>query len=418
VFAGIKVMIGPSLHAIKNQGAQEGFSPEYLAQVVGVAQQLHTNNIPLVFSLMHLAHLTGTSWSDLRNVVRRESHNDYRIFSIQKQSGGRRRICAPRPSLKVVQRWIHDNVLCSSGALALMHPAAKAYAPGSRIWDNANAHSGASWLIKLDIRDFFESISERQVFHVFRKFGYPELLSLEFARICTRVVPPRANGTKRHREKLWRWTNTCSGGSLTYSPQRLLGHLPQGAPTSAMLANLVVMDLDKAISAIAVESGATYTRYADDIVLSLAEGTRQKSSAILRALADVVSHAGYRVNREKSCVRGPGSRKVVTGLVINDAVPRLPRASKDHIRLCLYHIRQHGLISHAARQRSSSPLGYLNHLLGLIFFARSIEPEFGRWALRELRDTTAAHGDLIKVLRDLSPHSTSDAHYKYSGSFL
>ncbi|WP_198360152.1 reverse transcriptase domain-containing protein [Burkholderia ubonensis] len=366
--------------------------------------------VPAVFTLMHLAHLTGTSWQSLRNTITRQQ-DDYRVFEIRKRSGGNRRICAPAPMLKSVQFWIHKNILCSLGARALLQEASTAYAPGSSIKKNAAIHAGAAWLIKLDIKDFFESISERQVYHVFRRLGYPALLSFEMARLCTRVVPPRDDKVPRRREKMWRWTNQTCKHFTPYPCETAVGHLPQGAPTSAMLANLVAVELDKKIQVIADANGASYTRYADDIVLTLAVATRVQCDTIFRAVADVVSHSGFRVNRIKSHVRGPGARKVVTGLVINDVRPRLARSMREDIKLALYHIKKHGLLGHAERRHSKNPLGYLNHLVGLIYFARSIEQDFGVWALSELRIAMDDHKDLLSILRTFD--SSQDQRYSY-----
>jgi len=362
---------------------------------------------------MHLAHLSGTSWSSLRATVARSKDN-YTTFEIRKRSGGNRRICVPAPALKLAQGWIHKHILCSPGALALLQQASTAYAPGSSIKMNASAHAGAAWLIKLDIKDFFESISERQVYHVFKSlFGYPALLSFEMARLCTRVVPPRNDGVARRRERMWRWTNRASKHFSPYSCVTAVGHLPQGAPTSAMLANLVAVEIDKQIQAIADANDATYTRYADDIVLTLSDGTRSHCDAILQKVAHVVNTAGFRVNRKKSYVRGPGARKVVTGLVINDDRPRLTKASREEIKLALYHIKKHGLLSHSERRHSKNPLGYLNHLVGLIYFARSIEEDFGARALIELRTIMADHRDLLSVLQTFEAMPAERESYSY-----
>ncbi|MDY0979822.1 reverse transcriptase family protein [Stenotrophomonas sp. CFBP8994] len=360
---------------------------------------------------MHLAKLTNCPWRILRSVVRRESH-PYQIFQIRKRSGGNRLICAPHSILMRAQRWIHDKILLSPGALARLSSASSAYAPGCSIISNAKRHVGAKWMVKLDIKDFFESVSERQVYHVFKDLGYPSLLSFELARMCTRVAPARANGTLRPREYKWRWTNTARVAAAPHADIRDLGHLPQGAPSSGMLANLAFAPQDREIEKIAEEYGGEYSRYADDIVISLGEVTKVDCERILSRVARVVTLAGYRVNHTKTRVYGPGSRKIVTGLVVNDNVPRLTRQYKDDLSLCLYHIGRHGLLSHMAVRHSVKPLGYLNHIVGKILFAHSVEPAFGRRCMMELRSAMSSHRELYSMIDELELRRGGEAEFE------
>ena len=372
------------------------FPIDYSARLLSISDRLTDRRVPVIFSLIHLAHATAVDWAQLRAFIKRKG-NFYQVFEIKKRTGGSRRICVPEPALKRVQTWIHANILCSQGALALLHRASSAYAPGASIVKNAEQHTGATWIVKLDIKDFFESISERQIYWVFRELGYSALLSFEMARITTRVIPRRKDGTRRHRETMWRWTNSTDQNYSIYRFVRALGHLPQGAPTSAILANLAVRKLDLQIQTIAERHSATYTRYADDIVLTLRDGSRSQCADIYRCVAAAITHAGFRINNRKSRISGPGSRKVVTGLVVTQDGPRLPKRYRESIKLALYHIKKHGLLSHAERCGHKDPLGYLNHLHGQIHFARAVEHEFGQWALEELHAAMNCHLNLSLV---------------------
>lgn len=396
-------MLGPSLHSLKKEAEKRGYRADYTARVLSVAEQLHANGVPVVFSLMHLAALSNTSWSQLRRVISRRI-DSYRVFEIRKRSGGNRLICAPHRTLRDVQTWIHRRILVCPGAQAYIHKASTAYSSGSSILKNAERHSGATWMVKVDIKDFFESISERQVYYVFRKLGYPALLSFEMARLCTRVVPSRADGVPRPREGMRRWKNSRrAGGATLYGHQDQIGHLPQGAPTSAMLANLVVFALDERIQKIADEHGAAYTRYADDIVLSLGASDSERCRFIFNHVAHEIARFGFRINRVKSRVTGPGRRKIVTGLVINDSVPRLPKSVKDEVELAIYHIRVHGLLSHMERKSARRPSGYLNHLVGKILYCRSVEQAFGDRMMAELRHALMPYRDMLAMASALEP---------------
>lgn len=390
-------MLGPSLHALEKDLTARGYRAEYAARVLDLARAFKARQVPTVFSLMHLASLSRARWSYLRAAVERKA-NFYRTFSIGKRTGGHRLICAPDPDLRRAQAWIHKNILNSPGALSLLHPAATAYKPKASILKNAMAHAGAAWMVKLDIKDFFESISERQVYYVFRHLGYPALLSFELARLCTRRVPPRRHGLPRARESMVRWVNWDEQhhkGPYPFESQ--VGHLPQGAPTSAMLANLVARGLDARIEDIAIRYSATYTRYADDMVLTLTESSNEQCASLLREVAQVVTRSGFRINRSKTRVVGPGGRKTVTGLVVNDIKPRLPRSVKDEVELALYHIGKHGLLDHMARRNSTRPLGYLNHLVGKILYCHSIEPAFAEASMAALRNALHPNRELLEV---------------------
>ncbi|WP_329768124.1 reverse transcriptase family protein [Stenotrophomonas maltophilia] len=404
-------MIGPPLHALAKNLSARGYPADYAARVLDAARAMDAKRVPTIFSLMHLAVLTRTRWLDLRNIVLRKGEA-YRTFTIGKRAGGRRLICAPHENLRRVQTWIHQNILCSPGAQALLHPAATAYRPQASILKNAGAHAGAEWMVKLDIKDFFESISERQVYYVFRKLAYPALLSFELARLCTRRVPPRKDGHPRVRDQLARWVNwdpERKGGPYAFETQ--VGHLPQGAPTSAMLANLVASDLDAKIAPVAACYGAAYTRYADDIVLTFLDGSKETCAVVFRKIAQLIQREGFRVNRSKSRVVGPGGRKVVTGLVINDVRPRLPRSFKSDIELAIYHIGKHGLMSHMKRRESRRPLGYLNHLVGKILYCHSVEPAFAGVAMTKLRQALAPQRELLEVAMAFESPEASPAKF-------
>lgn len=132
-------------------------------------------------------------------------------------------------------------------------------------------------------------------------------------------------------------------------------------------------------------------------------------SAISKVLEDLFKEFpkalgvfGFVVNRKKTHVLGPGARKVVTGLVVNDTVPRLKRKTKSHIEVVLYHIETKGLIEHARRVRSKHPISYLNHLSGLIQFARWVEPAFGHKAQNRLNAICEKNAIALYALQEFS----------------
>jgi RNA-directed DNA polymerase len=218
-------------HLYRAEGARFGCSDAILEAALAQAHSLQRVELPALLTLRHLAWRTETRYEDLRDYV--EGVPDaYRTFRIRKRSGGTRLICIPAGPLIRVQRWLARNVLNRVPP----HHASVAYAPGSSIVECAKYHCGSRWLVKIDVRNFFESISEIQAFRVFAELGYARLLAFELGRICTR----RYGNSRRNNRMVWKQVDgfySIRKYGNTYGNSRQLGHLPQGAPTSPMLSN-------------------------------------------------------------------------------------------------------------------------------------------------------------------------------------
>lgn len=164
--------------------------------------------------------------------------------------------------------------------------------------------------------------------------------------------------------------------------QPRMGHLPQGAPTSPMLANLAMAAFDRELSDLAGSNGLTYTRYADDIALSTnkEDFSRDKAARIIGQVYALMGAHGLSPNATKTRVVPPGGRKVLLGLLVDGDAPRLTREFKSALRLHLYFLRHPGVgpARHAARRGFTAVAGLRNHVEGLISFARQIEPEYAR----------------------------------------
>lgn len=160
-----------------------------------------------------------------------------------------------------------------------------------------------------------------------------------------------------------------------------MGHLPQGAPTSPMLANLAVFKLDEEIIAVAEKFGLTYTRYADDLLLSTdtKEFSRERARAAIGQVMAALGKWGLGANSAKTSVSPPGSRKIALGLALESTSPRLPRYFKAKLREHLYYLENPaiGPIGHARARGFASVIGLRHHLLGLAAFALQIEPSYG-----------------------------------------
>jgi len=329
-------------------------------------------DLPVVLTLHHLAHLVSVSAEDLQQVAFRKE-DAYRVFRVKKRGvsgvlpAPRRRyriICVPRPFLMRTQRWIAQNIL----NLIDPHPASFAFSPGRDLVGAAKRHVAAKWLLKMDVRHFFESISEKHVYRVFRSLGYGALLSFQMTRICTRL-PDRTRSTSRRR---------LDGGSsgLPY-PQHEQGHLPQGAPTSPMLANLTMRPLDARLSSLAETLGWAYTRYADDLAFSRRDqSSRTAAMRLANRVARELELVGLTHHRQKTSIAPPGARKLLLGVLVDRDRPRLTRAFRNNVETHLFALTNFhiGPAAHRQKRGFASTIGMRRHVEGLMAFAHQVDP--------------------------------------------
>lgn len=218
---------------------------------------------------------------------------EYQSFTVPKRSGGSRRIFAPEPELKALQRRVLRRLLNKLRC----HPAAVGFRPGESFVTNAQRHVGKAVVICFDLCEFFPATSAARVGDYFRAIGWGRDAANMLTSLCT-------------------WENG----------------LPQGAPTSPALSNLVNFQLDARMAGLAAACGATYTRYADDLTFSLAEDRQAHINVILGSAGNIVRDFGYRMHRRrKQHVRRRHQRQIVTGLVVNEKV-QLPREVRRWLR--------------------------------------------------------------------------------------
>ena len=226
----------------------------------------------------------------------------YHEFTIPKRSGGLRTITAPDKELKQLQRTILRRLL----ARLRRHPAAVGFERGESFVTNAARHCGKAVIIHFDVLDFFPSTGQRRVDDYFRAIGW----NRQAARLITRLVT-------------WQ------------------GHLPQGAPTSPRLSNLVNYRLDARLHQLCQGYSATYTRYADDITISLDSGSYDLHPLIGSVIA-ILRDEGYEPHLgRKFSVRRPHHQQRVTGLVVNEKV-NLPRKTRRWLRAVEHRMQMQG----------------------------------------------------------------------------
>lgn len=361
-------MISASPHQYRASALERGLSEQTVERALSQAEQAEQRGVPAILTLRHLAHVTGADYRYLRKIISR-SEDGYNPFTIRKKAGGGRLIAAPEPQLLSVQRWISRNILANRP----VHSSCMAYAPGASPLKCANRHVGAHWLFKFDIHDFFESISEDRVYWVFRSCGYQPLVAFELARICTRVHSAYAQIPRR-------WQSQRIHGPTeieAYSDDRL-GHLPQGAPTSPMLSNLVSAPMDDLLAKLARERGLVYTRYSDDVVFSTSsEITRREVRNLVHDVNRGFHSFGHILHRKKIVIAPPGARKLVLGLLVDGDEVRLSREYRNRLESHVRGIEIFGLAEHAASRHFTSIWGMIRHVGGLIAHAKAVDRSYG-----------------------------------------
>tara|TARA_E500000318_G_scaffold38627_1_gene37261 strand:- start:1050 stop:2093 length:1044 start_codon:yes stop_codon:yes gene_type:complete len=286
------------------------------------------NEVPVILDVNHLAHLLGLRVGILYSMVR-HSNSFYRTFYIPKKRGGKREIVTPHQSLLEVQRWILNNILIK----VKENESAFAYVKNKNVALNARLHIGAKEMLKVDIVDFFPSIKIPRVREIFNRLGYGKEVSLALSKLCT-----------------------------------INDYLPQGASTSPKISNIILFKLDKRLSKIAEISDLKYSRYADDLIFS----GEQIISGFKAFIYEIIEEEGFTINESKTRVFKEGSRKIVTGIVVNDNDIRLPKKKRKSIKHEVYLLKKYGIINQINKNKD---IFYIDRILGKLSFWKQIEPD-------------------------------------------
>lgn len=323
-----------------------------------------------VLTLGHLAHLTGVSYKYLHDLVNRRT-DGYTVFPISKPSGHERWVAVPEDELLHVQSYLLKNVFAPLDT----SPSSYAYRQGSSIVKCAQRHQGARWALKFDLRDFFHQTDETQVFEILQRVGYSSLVSLELSRLVTRAAPQMMSLPRKYRRRI----SPKSRVAFPYRSYPYLGYLPQGAPTSGAISNILAIDLDEQLDSYAQLNDMVYTRYADDLTFSSGgEFSRSASADHVRAIYKCIRDAGYLPNKAKTQVIDPGRVLTVVGLTVTDNGLRVRRSLRNRLENHLRCLVRYGVVNHANHLGFRDPIGLLNHINGLIDYVNMVEPDRAR----------------------------------------
>jgi retron-type reverse transcriptase len=258
--------------------------------------RLHMFGLPLVQTIEDLSKITHISKYSIYQLSKNSTYY-YKTYTILKKSGKPRIISQPSKNLKGLQSWILVNILNK----LTVSSSCKGFEKGTSTGDNAAPHVGANTLLTIDLKDFFTTVKQKQIFQIFKAIGYNNLFSTVFTNICT-------------------YEN----------------YLPQGSPCSPKLANLSTWQLDVRIQGYVGKRGINYTRYADD--MSFSGLSPIKVVQVIPMIKKIVEDENFQINPSKTRIAGSSRAKIITGLVLSDGSFGIGKQKYKNVRAKIHHL--------------------------------------------------------------------------------
>ena len=279
----------------------------------------------------------------------------YKAHYVPRRNGRKRRIDIPSATLKYIQRLIHESLTRVYGPNRAVH----GFVAGRSVITNAKEHVGKCYVLNVDLEDFFPSITRKRIYG--RLISGPYLLQPTIARL------------------------------IAFLSVNAYKQLPQGSPSSPVIANIVAAELDTDLVALCASMYCTYTRYADDITISTSR--REMPPHIARypnswgtgqvivgdRLTGVIEKHGFRLNHRKSRLQSHSTRQLCTGLVVNGSRVSPPKAYIRRLRSLVDHWKKEGWqraanVLHSAEHRPlfTSRGELYNHVMGRIAYLRMV----------------------------------------------
>ena len=291
----------------------------------------------------------------------------YKSFKIQKRNGSKREICAPNFELKILQKWILLNVL----ERETLSESVMAFRKGKNgIKENAQFHMGSRYILEMDLKDFYPSITFYMVKNLFnKKFGYSDEISDVFAKLCT-----------------------------------YKGVLPQGGITSPAISNHICKFLDNKLVDFCRLKGIKYSRYADDLTFSCDDFYTLKDA---RSKIEIIinKNSRFKLNEDKTRLLAPNGIQRVTGITINQNQLKVSKSLKNKIRAVIYFSIKTGILQTSSfkTNKKNKIKNAKEELIGNIAFINSIEPDYLEKIIKYILDLEQRFGsengfELLSVL--------------------
>lgn len=255
----------------------------------------------------------------------------YRQFKIKKKSGGFRQITAPRNKNFMMLLQSINEIL---KAMYTPSDYAMGFTEKRSVVTNASVHKGQNYVFNIDLKDFFPSIEQRRILKRFgaKPFNFKPEIALLLSGLCAmrekRQMPDETK--ERDLDKTYVYI------------------LPQGAPTSPIITNMICDTLDHRLSGLAKRFGLRYSRYADDITFSSMHNVYAEKGEFRKELVRIINNQGFTINDAKTRLQKLGSRQEVTGIIVSDKLNVTKKYVRE-IRSLLYIWEKYGYSSAMAR---------------------------------------------------------------------
>lgn len=313
----------------EKKASNTGYSADNIYKCLQYAEPLIEKDLPVIYNTSHLSKLVGYKKNYIKRSVQFPNYF-YRHFEIPKKNGKTRRLSEPLPSLKEIQNWILEEILYK----VKVSRYAKAYVKNRSIKDHVRYHKNKSKILTLDITKFFDSIKPKLTEDLFKRLGYSNIVSNLLTKLCY-----------------------------------LNDSLPQGAPTSPYLSNIIMYEFDEAISKYCIENKLRYTRYADDLAFS--EDFNKEE--LINKVREELSKLGLELNDAKTLFMEKNVQQIITGVVVNKK-SQIPKCERNKIRNSMFYIKKFGLENHIENIKEDRA-NYLKHLLGKIQYVLFLNPK-------------------------------------------
>lgn len=243
----------------------------------------------------------------------------YKQFQIPKKNGGYRQITAPRNrSFMLMLRYLNEILK------SIYQPSdcAMGFTEGRSVASNAAIHIGQNYVFNIDLKDFFPSIEQARVWKRIqaKPFYFSANIANCIAGMCSmQVIRTEADGSEK----------------VCYV-------LPQGAPTSPIVTNMICDKLDRRLAGLAKRFGLHYSRYADDITFSSMHNVYGKKTEFRKELCRIITDQGFIINDKKTRLQKKGTRQEVTGIIVNEKANVTKKYVRE-IRDLLYIWEKYGI---------------------------------------------------------------------------
>lgn len=320
---------------------------------------IHSLELPQFSDIEDLSALTGLSGS-LLHCLSTMQEKYYKERTIPKRTGGTRVIYAPSYTMRMIQRWILENILNKilPTRYAMAFRRGKCYG----CLENARSHIGNAFGIALDLKEFFSSISAKRVYGIFSSIGYEPLAATILTNLCT-----------------------------------LDGHLPQGGVCSPALSNLTCLLLDSRLGGFCEKRRIRFTRYADDMYFSCSsQGVLHKALPVIRR---IIENEGFIINDKKTRYHNPSNHRSITGITL-----AIDKGSQMGYCLKARKELKRKIRAELFRTVMTGDYSHQNKIRGEISYVESIEPGYQENIKRYLSQTAKKVAGFPELVEAFNTH--------------